>query len=101
MPNYIRRRVKGGTYFFTVNLADRQSTLLVDRFVDLQNAVRTVQRVRPFVVEAWVVLPDHLHCVVTLPEGDSDYSTRWNAIKGIFTRRVRASRTHDGLCIGD
>lgn len=90
MPEYRRPGVTGATIFFTVNLADRDGDLLV-RHVDLlRDAVRATRAERPFGIEAWIVLPDHLHCIWTLPAGDADYSTRWGAIKARFTRRLRA-----------
>jgi putative transposase len=60
---YRRIGQEGGTYFFTVNLAERSSTLLVDRVDDLRHAVRSVKQRRPFDIVAWVVLPDHLHAI--------------------------------------
>ena len=89
MPNYIRRKQAGGTYFFTVNLAQRGSWMLVDRVGDLRTAVATVRKVRPFAVDAWVVLPDHMHCVWTLPPGDWDYATRIGSIKAQFSMACR------------
>ncbi|MDP1636813.1 MAG: hypothetical protein Q8L62_01775 [Candidatus Nitrotoga sp.] len=44
-------------------------------------SIETVRVARPFVIDAWVLLPDHLHCVCTLPDGDADFSTRWMMIK--------------------
>ena len=94
---YRRIRQEGGTYFFTVNLAERSSTLLVDRVDDLRHAVRIVKRRHPFDIVAWVVLPDHLHAIWTLPSGDGDCATRWMLIKAGFSRsipkgeRIRAS----------
>lgn len=67
MPEYRRNRVAGGTYFFTVNLADRGSHLLVERIDLLRASVRRVRQLSPFHIDAWVVLPDHLHAVWTLP----------------------------------
>ena len=55
---YRRSDVAGGTYFFTVNLADRSSRLLVEHIDDLRAAVRTVKQRHPFEILAWVVLPD-------------------------------------------
>lgn len=80
--------MEGGTYFFTVTLLDRSSDLLVTQVELLRNAVREARAVRPFRIDAWVVLPDHMHCVWTLPEGDSDYSTRWKNIKAAFSRSL-------------
>ncbi len=89
MPNYIRPRIPGATIFFTVNLADRGSTLLLDQIDMLRAAIGLTRKDRPFHVDAWVVLPDHMHCVWTLPEGDCNYSTRWGAIKGRFSISLR------------
>lgn len=87
MPNVLRPRISGATIFFTVNLADRSSRLLVDDIDGLRQVVIKTRRERPFTIDAWVVLPDHMHCVWTLPEGDSDYATRWRLIKIRFSRR--------------
>lgn len=81
--------MEGAAVFFTVALADRQSDLLV-RYVNvLRDAVRVTQAERPFGIDAWVVLPDHFHCVITLPDGDRDFWTRMGAIKARFTMGVR------------
>ena len=72
MPNYRRAFIPGGTWFFTVNLLQRRGNDLLVREIDLLR--RTVRRVRknyPFHIDAWVALPEHLHCVLTLPPGDS------------------------------
>ena len=81
MPNYRRLFIPGGTWFFTVNLADRRSALLIERLDDLKRFITTTKRRRPFRIEAMVILPDHLHTIWSLPEGDSDFSGRWRAIK--------------------
>jgi putative transposase len=88
MPDYRRNRVPGGTYFFTVNLLERRSKLLVEHIDVLRKVVKTVQQNKPFHIDAWVVLPDHMHCVWTLPEGDADYSSRWKAIKIAFSKSI-------------
>ena len=95
MPDYRRNRVPGGTYFFTINLRDRRSDLLVVEIAALRDAVRTELARRPFHIDAWVVLPDHMHCQWTLPEGDADFSGRMREIKAGFTRRIarQAERT--------
>jgi putative transposase len=85
MPDYRRIRVPGGTYFFTVNLLNRSSVLLTAEIELLRTVVRRVRAATPFHIDAWVVLPDHMHCVWTLPEGDADYSSRWRAIKKGFS----------------
>lgn len=89
MPNYRRPNVTGATIFFTVALAQRGSTLLVDEIDRFRAAVRKTHTERPFHIDAWVVLPDHLHCVWTLPAQDRDFSIRWGAIKARFTRSLR------------
>jgi putative transposase len=63
----------------------------VERIVELRSAIARVRRKRPFVIDAWVVLPEHMHCVWTLPEGDADYSSRWQAIKILFSRSIPAT----------
>ena len=86
---YRRARVAGGCYFFTVVTRDR-CKLFVDEFSVsvLRSAFRTVMVKRPFVINAAVVLPDHIHCVWTLPAGDADFSTRWRLIKAYVTQRL-------------
>lgn len=85
---YRRARIDGATYFFTVNLAERSSRLLVDRIDDLREAVRGVRQEHPFEILAWVVMPDHIHAVWRLPESDADYATRWALINAGFSRRI-------------
>jgi putative transposase len=89
MPNYRRNRVPGGTFFFTVNLLDRRWDLLLTQIAALRQAVRQVRAGAPFHIDAWVVLPDHMHCLWTLPEGDADFPGRWSAIKKGFSKSVR------------
>jgi len=89
MRRYIRARVPGGTYFFTVNLAERfGNRLLVEKIDVLREAFRVTQRNHPFRIEAAVVLPEHLHVLWTLPEGDVDFPMRWSLIKARFSRAV-------------
>ena len=52
----------------------------------MKKAFETVKDRHPFTVDAIVLLPDHLHCIWTLPQGDDDFSKRWMLIKGKFTR---------------
>lgn len=80
--------VPGATYFFTVILADRRSRVLVEEVGALRRAVRKVRAARPFQIEAWVVLPEHMHAMWTLPEDDSDYAGRWREIKKAFSRAI-------------
>lgn len=88
MSVYKRPRIPGASVFFTVALADRGARTLVDHVDVLREAVRATKAERPFRVDAWVVLPDHMHCVWTLPEGDADYSIRWSVIKARFSRAM-------------
>jgi putative transposase len=90
MPQYVRSHTPGGTFFFTVALLERRSRLLVDRIEDLRVSFRKVQSRRPFVIEAIVVLPDHLHCLWTLPPEDHDFSTRWRLNKTRFAGGIPA-----------
>ena len=89
MVQYRRNDVAGGTYFFAVALHDRGAQLLVEHIDLLRAAFREVRQANPFEIVAIVVLPEHLHAIFTLPEGDADYSTRWKLIKGGFTTRLR------------
>ena len=68
---YRRANVKGGTYFFTVNLAERHLCLLTEYVDALREAVRAVKQRHPFYIDAFIVLPDHLHAIWTLPEQDA------------------------------
>ena len=88
MSNYRRNRVTGGTYFFTVNILERKKSLLVDQIKELRQAILQTKRKRPFYIDAWVVLPDHMHCMWTLPNDDSDYSGRWREIKKAFSKSI-------------
>ena len=88
MPDYRRNRVAGGCYFFTLNLLDRDRSLLVEHIALLRATVRRVHALRPFHIDAWVVLPEHLHALWTLPEGDANYRDRWQAIKMGFSKGI-------------
>ena len=89
LPDYRRSRVAGGCYFFTVNLLERRGNDLLVRHIDLlRESVSRVLRTHPFRVDGWVVLPDHLHCVWTLPPGDADFPIRWRLIRGGFSRAL-------------
>ncbi|MFC1750992.1 transposase [Pseudomonadota bacterium] len=71
-----------------MNLLNRNKSHLTDRVDVLRDAVAKVKQQRPFEINAWVVLPDHLHAVWTLPEGDADYSSRWREIKKHFSKQL-------------
>jgi len=88
MPNYRRVFVPGGCWFFTVNLFDRSSRLLVEHIDLLRDAVRDTQRRLPFYIDAMVVLPDHMHAIWTLPDGDCDFPLRWRLIKVGFSKSL-------------
>jgi putative transposase len=106
MPNYRRAFVPGGCWFFTVDLRERRKTLLVDHIALLREAVAITRQGYPFTIDAFVVLPDHLHAVWQLPPGDSNFSTRWRLIKSRFARAlprqerlsaVRVARNERGI----
>jgi len=88
MSRYRRAKIAGGTFFFTVALADRTSDLLVRHIALLRHAYLRVQNARPFGTVAICILPDHLHAIWSLPVGDADYAVRWNLIKGGFSRAL-------------
>ncbi len=85
---YRRANVAGATYFFTVNLADRKRKLLTEKIDILRNAVRKIRQSYPFDILAMVVLPDHLHAIWRLPEGDANFPLRWSLIKAAFSREI-------------
>ena len=100
---YRRARTKGGTYFFTVVTHQRRKFLCDPENVNLLRLViKEVMNNHPFTIDAFVLLPDHLHCLWTLPGNDCDFSKRWRLIKGSFSRRcnslykggLSASRQH-------
>ena len=90
MVLYRRAKVPGGTFFFTVTLADRRANTLTTHVDLLRETFRVTQRQRPFTIEAIVILPDHLHTLWTLPPDDTNYAARWQAIKTRFTQQVAA-----------
>ena len=103
MPDYLRAWLPGGTFFSTVNLLQRQGNELLTRHIDvLRRVVGDVKRRHPFVIHGWVVLPEHLHCVIELPPDDVDFALRWRLIKMDFskamplTERRNASRLKRG-----
>ena len=88
MSRYRRAQVPGTSYFFTVNLLNRRSDLLTRHIDLLRETVRVAKARHPFHIDAWVVLPEHMHCIWTLPEGDADFAMRWKVIKFGFSRRL-------------
>ncbi len=84
---YRRAFIPGGTYFFTVVTARRRKLFGDEASIDvLRQAFRHVNSARPFTIDAVVILPDHLHCIWTLPPSDSDYPTRWRLLKTWVTK---------------
>jgi len=91
MSNYRRANTPGGTYFFTVNTLGRQRFLTdVDVRRALREGIALARRMKPFTINGWVLLPDHLHCIWTLPPHDADFSSRWSIIKRTVTQRCAA-----------
>lgn len=88
--NYRRAWHKGGTYFFTVNCLQRKNNddCLVRNIKLLREVIAKVKQSHPFHIHAWVVLPEHMHCVMELPDGDADFAKRWMLIKMIFSRGI-------------
>jgi putative transposase len=107
MPNYRRAWHPGGTYFFTVNLLQRHGNDRLTRHIDmLREIVASVQSRHPFRIHGWVVLPEHMHCVLEFPEDDVDFATRWRLIKMGFSKalpkterlsKVRVNRGERGI----
>lgn len=92
MVMYRRNRLDGGTYFFTVTLRNRRRAYLTEHIDELRAAVRDALHKRPLhAIDAWVVLPEHMHALWTLPPGDHDYSARWQDLKGQFSHRLVAA----------
>jgi putative transposase len=88
MRTYIRDRTDGATYFLTLNLLNRQSELLVQHIDELRIAYSNTQNSMPFSLDAMVVLPDHLHLMLTLPDNDNNYAQRVSCLKGQFSIQI-------------
>jgi putative transposase len=89
MPNYRRYWIEGGCYFFTINLLERhENRLLVQHIALLRDVVKRVRARYPFHIDGWVVLPEHMHCIWTLPKGDDDYALRIRLIKTLFSKKL-------------
>lgn len=90
MATFRRSIVPGATYFFTVNTNQRRKVLTNTPFFSAwRNALRQVNAERPFTIDAFILLPDHLHCVWTLPPGDANYALRWNVVKRLVSQATR------------
>ncbi|MDH4565852.1 transposase [Pseudomonas sp. BN414] len=93
MTNYRRDHTPGATWFFTLNLADRNSRLLTEHLDLLRFSFRECMKRHPWRIDAIVILPDHLHALCSLPAGDSNYALRWRQIKSSFSRAMPASES--------
>jgi putative transposase len=93
MVRYRRNFVPGGTFFFTVTLADRRSSVLVEHIAVLRAAFRVTRSERPFAIDAIVVLPDHLHTIITLPSYDSDFPADGGASKTFAAHHTQNEAT--------
>ena len=89
MVNYRRNLVEGASYFFTVNLKNRNLKLLTDYIDRLRTSFKKCHSRYPFKIDAIVILPEHLHTIWTLPKEDSDYPKRWKFIKSSFTHQIQ------------
>ena len=97
MSDYRRADEQGGCYFFTLVTYNRKPMLTESPNLErLKESFAHVAAKRPFATDGIVILPDHLHCIWRLPEGDADYSSRWRLIKGCFSLAVKAPLTARG-----
>ncbi len=98
MPNYKRAFVPGGTYFFTLVTYRRCPLFESETHRNCLNyVIRRVQQSQPFDLPAICLMPDHLHCMMVLPENDVDFPGRWNAIKGLFSKEMRRNGMQGGV----
>ena len=97
MPNYKRKFRSGGTYFFTLATYNRQKIFSSDNARScLHTAIVETQKTHPFEMQAIVLLPEHLHCIWKLADGDDNFSVRWGKIKRLFTISWAPSENKDG-----
>ena len=83
---YRRDRTPGGCYFFTLVTMDRQPLLtLPENLERLQQSFHLENQRRSFQIDGLIVLPDHLHCILKLPENDDNYPVRITNIKKFFS----------------
>ncbi|MBU0674614.1 MAG: transposase [Proteobacteria bacterium] len=98
MSDYRRAKNKGGTYFFTVVTYRRERFLCDDDIRGLlRDAIAAARRTHPFVIDAWVLLPDHLHCIWILPPDDHAFGLRWSMIKRYVSQRCHRLQRPDRL----
>ena len=84
---YRRVKVKGSIYFFTLVTHNRRPFLSYpDNVALLRQAFQYTMQRHPMKIDAFVLLPDHLHSIWTLPDDDYNFSMRWRLIKSYFTR---------------
>ena len=94
MPRYMRAQQLGGTFFFTVVTYRRRKLFYeANNRLILKKVILEVQSTHPFNIDAWVLLPEHLHCIWTLPERDTDFSKRWGQIKAKFSKKLSRPAT--------
>ena len=97
MPNYRRGSLKGGTYFFTVVTYRRQQILCNKNIMAaLRNGIQDARKHHPFEINGWVLLPDHIHCIWTLPANDANFSIRWAIIKRTVSKQCGPSLQREG-----
>jgi putative transposase len=92
MSRYRRVKLEGGAFFFTLAIADRSSDLLTREIDRLRRAYKVVQKRLPFETIAICVLPNHLHVLWLLPQGDADFASRWSLFKSGFSRGLPAAQ---------
>lgn len=92
MSNYIRSQVAGGTYFFTLTLAQRNTNLITANIELLRLAYQRANTLHPFTTIAICILPDHIHAIWKMPQDDGDYALRWRMIKSQFSRNFSANQ---------
>jgi REP-associated tyrosine transposase len=101
MPTYLRSKTPGGTFFFTVVTFQRRRLFANPKNLEmLNNIIAEVRNEYPFTLDAWVLLPGHLHCLWTLPPNEADYSKRWGLIKARFTKAVAPEAGESALLSG-
>ncbi len=96
MSCYRRAKTKSGAYFFTVVTYRRQKFLCDEPVRNaLRDSIRETRAIYPFTIDGWVLLPDHLHCMWTLPPDDNDFGKRWAMLKRFVTKRCGPTLQRD------
>ncbi|NRD68952.1 transposase [Psychrobacter okhotskensis] len=91
MRSYIRDKTKGGTYFLTMTLSNRKSRLLTKHVNEFRHAYRLTKQNHDFELNAMVLLPDHIHMLITLAEDSDNYAVIIASIKTHFSRQIKKS----------